>query len=125
MSNVKAEVKVTTSANTDFSDPDWVSNFAADTATPSQAINLLVSAATGGTTLNTTHFLTTLKGFIVQNTDSTNYVDAGWTDVGSNANVQRVAAGEFLYVTGLDRSVQPTITANTAAVVCKVVAWGT
>lgn len=79
-----------------------------------------VSAATGGTTLTLSGFLSTSAVMILKNTDSTNYVQVGWTDVSTTACVARVPAGGVLVIPDVDPATAVVLTANGAAVVCKV-----
>ena len=79
-----------------------------------------VSCATGGTTLTLSGFLTTSAVMLVKNTDSTNYVQVGWTDVSTTACVARVPAGGVLVVPLVNPGTTVVFTANTAAVTCKV-----
>jgi hypothetical protein len=79
-----------------------------------------VSAATGGTTLTPGGYLTTSCVMILKNTDATNYVQVGWTDVSTTACVARVPAGGILVVPLVNPGTTVVLTANSAAVVCKV-----
>lgn len=80
---------------------------------------LNIFAQTGGSTVPPAS-LTTVDYFIVHNEDTSNFVTVVWTDEASNANTQKVKAGKFLVIPGVDDSQTWTITADTADVQCTV-----
>lgn len=82
-----------------------------------------VSAATTGTTVELGTYSSVL-GFRVKNTDSTNYVAVTWTNNGT-ANSQRLIAGQEMFVPGCTVANDIVLTANTAACVCEVQIVGT
>lgn len=122
--NFKLEVKGTYSENSDYSDPEWISNLAAYEIDPDEAaLNINIVAATGGTTIDTATMDLTdgaATTLVLKNTDASNYVQVAWTDISTTACVARVPAGGLLVVPMMDPSPAPVITANTAAVRCKV-----
>lgn len=115
----KASLTVTYSENSDYSDYEFRTNWDAYTLSPDEGEVRSIEADTGGTTLELgTYASITLLA--VKNTSSTNYVDAAWTDAASNTNTQRIPAGGLLVVSSVLPSADLGLTANSAAVICKV-----
>lgn len=122
--NFKVAIEAIYSEQDDYSDPEW----SVDETTwdpyeidptekwgPSK-----VSAATAGTTLTLSGFLTTSATMLFKNTDATNYVQVGWTDVSTTACVARVPAGGVLVVPAVNPGTTVVLTANGAACLCKI-----
>lgn len=92
------------------------------------ALNLMVLAQTGGTTIDTTALDLTDGAatlMIIKNLDTTNYVQVAYTDVSATACVNRIPAGGLLVIPMVDPSTGantgPVLTANTANVRCRVI----
>lgn len=123
--NLKITVTTKYSENADYSDPEWETDWDPYEIDPDEAaLNLMVLAQTGGTTIDTasldlTDGAATL--IAVKNLDTANYVQLAWTDVSTTACVARIPAGGILVVPALDPSPAPVLTANTANVRCRVV----
>lgn len=65
----------------------------------------------------------TIKYLIVQNYDSTNYVTLTFnTAAGARAHI--IAAGKFGVFPDVDRGTTPSIQANTAACLCRIITIG-
>jgi len=93
-------------------------------ATPTQGQKNFIEAATGGTTLDTSNF-TTGTCFGLKNTDGANFVTVTWTDSAANSNTQKIPAGGLFHVPDFDPATDPTITADTANVICELIVAGT
>lgn len=124
--NFKLALDMILSANADYSDEDWAIDsvkWAPYEIDPTEWIGpRKLSAATGGTTFETSNDLSTSAVLAVKNLDSSNYVQVAWTDLSGTACVARVLAGGILVVPAINPSTDPVFTANGAAVACKVVA---
>lgn len=122
--NFKVAIDAVYSENADYSDEEWgvdSSIWDAYEIDPTEKWGpSKVSAATGGTTLTLSGFLTTSCVMLFKNTDATNYVQVAWTDVSTTACVARVPAGGVLVVPLVNPGTAVVLTANSAAVVCKV-----
>lgn len=119
--NLKAELKITYSENSDYTDPEWVTNWDAYEMDPDSCEQYRIIAATGGTTLNVDHLTAASAAFFaVKNTDSTNYVSITVRAMGdADDAVLRVYAGQMTCL-AIDPVTDPIFTANSAAVDCKV-----
>jgi hypothetical protein len=93
------------------------------TITPNNALRYSVLAKTTGTTLVLTNW-STVTFVLFKNKDTTNYVTVTWTDPGSTANSQRVAAGGFLVLPSISVAANIVMTANTANCACELVVAG-
>lgn len=120
----RARFSAVYSENSDYSSAEFQTQWPDYELTPDEGAYNIIDAATGGTTYET-GILTTCTLFAVQNTDTTNYVTVTWTDSGSSSNSQRVPAGGILVVPDIAPGTDPTLTANTATVRCKVFIAGT
>lgn len=120
--NFKVKIDGVYSENADYTDPEWSTDeWDAYEIDPTEKWGpSKVLAATAGTTLTPGGFLTTQCAMLFKNLDSSNYVQVGWTDVSTTACVVRVPAGGILVVPAVNPGTTVVLTANTAAVLCKV-----
>jgi len=116
---LKAELKLTHSENSDYTSPEWQSNWDDYEPTPDEVRTMKLEVDTSAVALDITDF-STCSLMAIKNTDAANFVDVTWDDTGGNSNTQRIPAGGLLVVSGVDPSVNPTLTADTAACVCKL-----
>jgi hypothetical protein len=123
---LKAEVKITHSENSDYSDPEVITNWDPFELTPDEVLTMKVDAETGGTTVETGMF-TTITFVAVKNLDTTNFVDATFRTTGNGAtsNIVEIDPGGFLMVSDLTPANDLTLTADTATCICKVFIAGT
>ncbi len=123
--NLKATVDIVYSENADYSDEEWSTNWDAYEIDPDEAaLHLTITAATAGTTIDVVEMDLTSGAaalLAIKNTDSTNYVQVGWTDLSTTACVARVLAGGVLVIPAINPGTNVVLTANGAAVKCKVV----
>jgi hypothetical protein len=106
--------------NSDFSRPKLQLDL--DTYAPTTAVKYwsgIISASTGGTTVELGNF-SSILALVVQNKDSTNYVDMEWTytdgAVADTANKQQLVKGGLLVLSGTVKvSSDLVFTADTAA----------
>lgn len=122
----KLRVGLTYSENSDYSNPivDDLSTYAPTTAT--KVINEKLSAGTSGQAWTAAE-MTACLGLTVVNTDGTNYVTVTYKTIAGSATTQtqKLVAGAFFHVADWDPSTTVTLTANTAACICKLRAIGT
>lgn len=127
--NLKVDVVTTYSENTDYSDPEWITAWDPYEIDPDEAaLNLMVLAQTGGTTIDTTALDLTDGAamlMVIKNLDTTNYVQVAYTDISTTACVNRIPAGGLFVAPMVDPSTGantgPVLTANTANVRCRVI----
>lgn len=123
---LKVRTVTTFSENSDYSDPEFVTNFVDYEITPDEAMIFKVEADTGGTTFELGSFadITYLE---VVNLDTTNYVDVTVsTDANSSTTFSArcpKSGGRFV-VCDPDPADDLVLTANTAACLVKVVIAG-
>lgn len=120
----RVSIAATYSENADYTDSEWDiddSSWDPYEIVPTEAWGpSKVSAATGGTTLTPGGFQTTAAQMMVKNTDASNSVTVGWTDVSTTACVATVPAGGILMVPAMNPGTTIVLTASGSAVVCKV-----
>ena len=121
--NFKLAIDAVYSENADYSDEEWAvdeDSWAAYETDPTEKWGpSKILAATGGTTLTLSGFLSTSACMIFKNLDASNYVQVGWTDVSATACVSRVPAGGILVVPAINPGTAVVLTANGAAAYCK------
>lgn len=118
------EVSASYSPNEDWSRP--VSRvYFSDTEAPTKKLDSVVSAATGGTTVELGS-LGTVAYLVIYNRDTTNYVDATFRSAGNGStnNILRLAAGKMAVLSDVTAGNDLILTANTAACVCDIFGWG-
>jgi hypothetical protein len=85
------------------------------------------------TTVGTSSMNVSVAGFptgasidyvVVYNTDETNYVTFTFTNVAAASSAHRVGPGKVGVFPDVSRSVTPTLQANTAACLCKIIIIG-
>lgn len=93
--------------------------------TPDEWMHLEVQADTGSTTVTTSH-LASATALVVKNADSTNYVTAKFYSAANSStlNQVQVAAGGFLVITDFTVASNLALVANSAAVECEVLIFG-
>ena len=93
--------------------------------TPDEWMHLEVQADTGSTTVTTSH-LASATALIVKNNDTTNYVTATFRSAGNSStnNIIQIAAGGFLVVSDFTVANNLALAANSAAVECEVLIFG-
>ncbi len=106
----------------DYSNPTLIEEFTS-TATPTKKLAIEISAATGGTTVETGTF-TTISHCVIENEDATNFVEVEF-DYDSATRKVKVVADSHTVLQALDPTADITITADTAACVCEVWLFGT
>lgn len=121
---LKVQLEMTHSENADYSDPEWRSKWDAVALTPDEVRAMKIEIDTSAVSLDFTDFATVTL-FAVQNTNATNFVTVTWTDSAANANTQKVQPGRILVIPDIAPATNPTLTADTAAVVCKLAIAGT
>lgn len=124
---LKAELEILLSANADYSDEDWVTNWADYTPTPDEAFQMEIQADVGSAVTVYTSHLSTVTLVALKNTDSTNFVTATFRTAGNGAtdNIIRIPAGGLLVVSDFTAANNLTLQADTAVVNCKVLVCGT
>jgi len=122
MANTRFNISFVSAENTNYSPHRYSEDYSVED-TPDEVLMYEVQADTGGVTVELGLFATVDKVLIV-NEDTTNYVVATWTN-NATANSQRILAGEFLGFGGLTIANDLVLTANTAAVQCRVIVTGT
>lgn len=122
--NFKVAISAIYSPNADYSDENWAiddGDWAAYEIDPTEAYGpQKILAATGGTTLRPTDFLSTSACMLFKNFDSSNYVQVGWTDLSTTACVIRVPAGGVAVIPAINPATSVVLTANGAACYCGV-----
>jgi len=119
---------IVVSENSDYSDPFIDTRQLPDTTltlstTGYAELRLVRAEITTGTTIEIDKY-DTLDKMLIVNTDSTNEVDATWTDGDANANTQVIEAGACLDVNDVVGTTNPTLTAQSADVDCWVLLVG-
>lgn len=125
--NLKTSVATIFSENSDYSDPEFITNLEDFILTPDEVQFFKIEAPTGGGTTLTTSFLGAASLLVVQNVDASNFVTVTFRSAGNGAtnNIIRIAAGGFLMTTDFTVANNLVLAADTAAVNCKVIIAGT
>ena len=122
----KATLSATFSEKSDYTDPEWVTNWADYEVTPDEAETYKVICDTSsGTTVATSKFANATL-LAVKNTDATNYVTATFRSAGNSAvdNIIQIAAKGLLVVTDFTVASDLLLVANGSAVDCKILIVG-
>lgn len=122
----KVRTIATFSENSDYSDPEFATNFVDYEITPDEAQVIKIEADTGGTTIETGTY-TDLTYVEVVNLDETNYVDVVVTTDSKSGSitVRCPKNGGRAVICDVNPANDIALTANTAACLCKVVIAGT
>lgn len=109
----------------DYSNATVLQTEDTQTAVLVQRFSPSMTVPTAGITLTASGAATVWTRLIVENTDTSNYVAIAYTSVGSAGSVTlRVLAGQTISIGSgeINHSGNITLTANTGAVICNVVA---
>lgn len=122
----KTMVGVLYSPNSDYSDPEVNFSYSKAYTTPVRKLDIQVSATTTGTTIEMGFFAAAgIKSLVIINEDTTNFVEAAFTDR-ATANKLTIWPGDFIKVCNIsDLALDLVLDADTAACVCRVIAYGT
>jgi len=121
---LKTVVKITHSENSDYSDPESVTNWDDMTETPDEVWTHKIEASTSAGTTLTTSVLASSTLLAVKNTDSTNFVTATISTAGTATVAVKISAGDVFVTPDYLTSGNLLLVADSAAVICKIVIAG-
>jgi len=123
----KAELKITYSENTNFTDPQWITNWDNYEVDPDEGETRTVQADTGGGSTVTTSQYSAVTLLAVKNTDTSNLATATFRTAGNSTtdNIIQIPAGGLLVISDYTPANNLVLVATGAAVTCKVAVVGT
>lgn len=120
----KLTINFVSSPNSDYSAAEITAKgIAAYEETPDHVWRSMVKAATGGSVFNTTIF-STLESVVIKNNDTSNFVTVAYTSENTTSNSIKLLAGSICVLPDVDPASSITLTADTAALECDVIASG-
>lgn len=120
----KLLVQLEASDYSDYANPDAARHETTLTPDEWSLGRRVETTGTSATTVATSLF-TSLSCVVIKNEDSTNYVTVTWTSADTATNTMRLPAGAVTVLYDVTAASNFTLTANTAAVVCRVSMTGT
>ncbi len=123
--NLKLAVRGTFSENTDYSDPEWITNWDDWELEPDEAHTGKMDVGTARAEDIDQRGMGTITMLAIKNTDSTNYVTLIWeSSAGAGQSVQ-IAKDSFFCTSDVVAGGTTTLQANGAAVKVKILTCGT
>ena len=122
----RLRINVEVSEQSDYGRP-YVNTSLACALTPDEVFDVKVDCDTGGGTTFTTSMLSSISLVLVENLDTTNYVELTFRSVANGAtnNKVRLAAGDVCVLRDVTAANNLAFVANTAAVKVRLIIMGT